>query len=118
MSIQSVFVGIRLWAAGKNLITGSTWRKQFGKLQEEVNEAKEAMAAFETGQTRAPGDPVVDHAEGLAKVKDELGDCGVVLTLLAAQHGLNFEDCLEAALAKISKRTGKVVDGVFVKDSY
>ena len=101
MSIQSVFVGIRLWAAGKNLITGSTWQKQFGKLQEEVNEAKEAM-----------------ELQDLAKVKDELGDCGVVLTLLAAQHGLNFEDCLEAALAKISKRTGKVIDGVFVKDSY
>lgn len=101
MSIKSVFVGIRLWAAGKNLITGSTWQKQFGKLQEEVNEAKEAM-----------------ELQDLAKVKDELGDCGVVLTLLAAQHGLNFEDCLEAALAKISKRTGKVIDGVFVKDSY
>lgn len=101
MSIKSVFVGIRLWAAGKNLITGSTWQKQFGKLQEEVNEAKEAM-----------------EQQDLAKVKDELGDCGVVLTLLAAQHGLNFEDCLEAALAKISKRTGKVIDGVFVKDSY
>ena len=101
MSIKSVFVGIRLWAAGKNLITGSTWQKQFGKLQEEVNEAKEAM-----------------ELQDLAKVKDELGDCGVVLTLLAAQHGLNFEDCLEAALTKISKRTGKVIDGVFVKDSY
>ena len=101
MSIESVFVGIRLWASGKNLITGSTWQKQFGKLQEEVNEAKEAM-----------------ELQDLAKVKDELGDCGVVLTLLAAQHGLNFEDCLEAALAKISKRTGKVIDGVFVKDSY
>lgn len=101
MSIKSVFVGIRLWAAGKNLITGSTWQKQFGKLQEEVNEAKEAM-----------------ELQDLDKVKDELGDCGVVLTLLAAQHGLNFEDCLEAALAKISKRTGKVIDGVFVKDSY
>ena len=101
MSIKSVFVGIRLWAAGKNLITGSTWQKQFGKFQEEVNEAKEAM-----------------ELQDLAKVKDELGDCGVVLTLLAAQHGLNFEDCLEAALAKISKRTGKVIDGVFVKDSY
>ena len=101
MSIKSVFVGIRLWAAGKNLITGSTWQKQFGKLQEEVNEAKEAM-----------------ELKDRAKVKDELGDCGVVLTLLAAQHGLNFEDCLEAALTKISKRTGKVIDGVFVKDSY
>ena len=101
MSIKSVFVGIRLWASGKNLITGSTWQKQFGKLQEEVNEAKEAM-----------------ELQDLSKVKDELGDCGVVLTLLAAQHGLNFEDCLEAALAKISKRTGKVIDGVFVKDSY
>lgn len=101
MTVKSVFVGIRLWAAGKNLITGSTWQKQFGKLQEEVNEAQEAM-----------------ELQDLAKVKDELGDCGVVLTLLAAQHGLNFEDCLEAALAKISKRTGKVIDGVFVKDSY
>ncbi len=100
-NVKSIFAGIRLWAINKNLLMGSTWQKQWGKLEEEIKEAK---VALESGD--------------LAAIKDELGDCAVVLTVIAAQHGLNLEDCLEAALLKISKRKGKMVDGVFVKDGY
>jgi len=32
------------------------------------------------------------------------------------QRGLDFEKCLESAYNEIKGRTGKVVDGVFVKD--
>jgi hypothetical protein len=31
--------------------------------------------------------------------------------------GLNFEDCLQAAYDEIKKRTGTMVNGVFVKNA-
>jgi NTP pyrophosphatase (non-canonical NTP hydrolase) len=99
--MSNVFAGIRTWADNKGLISDSTWEKQFVKFEEESLEAMTAMMG---------GD--------LDQIKDELGDCAVVLTIMAAQHGLNLEDCLEHCLAKISKRKGTVVDGVFVKEAY
>ena len=95
------FRGIRTWAEEKGIFANSTWDKQFVKLEEETLEAMTAMMG---------GD--------LAQIKDELGDCVVVLTVLAAMHGLNIEDCVAGALTKISKRKGKMVDGQFVKDAY
>jgi len=96
----NTFAGIRSWACGKDLILGSTWEKQFGKLEEETLEAMTAMMGGDVSQ-----------------IADELGDCVVVLTVLAAQHGLLIEDCVAAALTKIAGRTGKTIDGVFVKDA-
>ena len=98
--MNNVFAGIRSWAVGKNLILGSTWEKQFVKFEEESLEAMTAMMDGDKTQ-----------------IQDELGDCAVVLTIMAAQHGLNLEECLEHCLAKISKRKGTVVDGIFVKEA-
>lgn len=47
---------------------------------------------------------------------DAVGDITVVLIGYCLQRGLNFEQCLESAYNEIKGRTGKVVDGVFVKD--
>jgi NTP pyrophosphatase (non-canonical NTP hydrolase) len=49
-------------------------------------------------------------------VMDGIGDTVVCLTILAAQHGIYIEDCIEAAYDQIKDRTGRVVDGVFVRD--
>jgi NTP pyrophosphatase (non-canonical NTP hydrolase) len=46
----------------------------------------------------------------------ELGDCMVVLTILAAQLGVTTEQALEMAYNKIRHRTGKTINGQFVKD--
>jgi len=40
----------------------------------------------------------------------------VVLILLSEIAGLKYEDCLQGAYDIISKRTGRMVDGTFVKD--
>ena len=50
------------------------------------------------------------------EVIDGIGDMTVVLILLAELRGLRFEDCLNAAYEEIKGRTGKMVDGTFVKD--
>lgn len=94
------FEDIRNWALARNLIEGSTPEKQFVKLIEEIGEL----------------------AAGLARNKrfeiiDGIGDAIVVLTIMAAQLGINVEDCMEAAYAEIKDRKGRMIDGVFVKEA-
>ena len=61
-------------------------------------------------------------AAGIAKkrndlVMDGIGDAIVVLTILAAQHGVNIEACIAMAYDEIKDRKGKMIDGVFVKEA-
>ena len=61
-------------------------------------------------------------SEGISKGKEELivdglGDCVVVLTILAQQYGLVLEDCINYAYNEIKDRKGLIVDGVYVKES-
>jgi hypothetical protein len=48
---------------------------------------------------------------------DGIGDAVVVLTILAAQHGVTIEECIDAAWDEIKDRKGRMIDGVFVKES-
>ena len=50
-------------------------------------------------------------------IEKELGDCLVVLTIIANLCDTSAEICLQRAWDKISKRNGKTVNGVFVKES-
>lgn len=50
-------------------------------------------------------------------VKDGIGDTIVTLIILSMQKGTNIQECLEMAYNEIKGRTGKMVDGVFVKSS-
>ena len=72
---------------------------QMLKLMEEVGETAKALA--------------YNDEDGL---KDGIGDCAVVLIILAAQNGLTFEECLDHAWDEIRERTGKLEDGLFKKD--
>ena len=72
---------------------------QLSKLREEVSELVEAR-----------------EDENRAEEIDAVGDILVVLIGYCLQRGLKIDKCLEVALEEISGRTGKVVDGVFVKD--
>lgn len=79
--------------------------KQMNKSQEELNELRDEIVselAIPNGET--------DH------IKLELGDVLVTLILQARIWDTSLSECLTLALNKISKRTGAVVDGVFVKD--
>lgn len=87
------------WAVARNLIDGATSQAQMLKLTEEVGELAHAVAR---GKREA--------------LKDAIGDCCVVLTILAAQNDLHIETCIEHAYDQIKDRTGRMVDGVFVKD--
>lgn len=90
---------VRVWAADRNLIGGSTPQDQLHKLAEEVDELNDAITAE-------------DHGE----IVDAIGDIQVVLAVMCAQLGIHIDDCREVAWDQIKDRTGKMVNGVFVKD--
>jgi NTP pyrophosphatase (non-canonical NTP hydrolase) len=51
------------------------------------------------------------------EVIDALGDILVTIIIQAEMQGLSLTECLESAYNVIAKRTGKMVDGQFVKDA-
>lgn len=48
---------------------------------------------------------------------DSIGDLTVTVINLATQLGLKFEDCLQYAYDQIKDRSGKIINGVYVKDA-
>ena len=54
--------------------------------------------------------------DDIDEVIDGIGDAVVVLTNLAELCGVSIEECIQEAYNVISKRTGKMVNGTFVKD--
>ncbi len=90
---------IEEWHYARNLVHGSKPKDQICKLIEEVGETASAVA-------RQQDD----------RVKDGIGDCFVVLTLLALQHGFTIDQCVAAAYEEIKDRKGRMQDGIFVRD--
>jgi len=87
------------WGKSKNLIKKENSYKQFCKVVEEVAEVGTAL-----------------NNKDEAELIDAIGDSTVTLILLAAQNGLDFEQCLQSAYNVIKDRTGKTENGVFIKD--
>jgi len=88
------------WAEERNLIKGSNPQAQMVKLMEEMGEL----------------------ARGICKgdynlINDSIGDVFVVLSIIAAQYDVDVEGCAILAYDEIKDRKGKMIDGVFVKES-
>jgi NTP pyrophosphatase (non-canonical NTP hydrolase) len=98
-SHQDQFQLIREWAKERGLYDKGNATTQYVKLQEEAGELAKALLKN-------------DQPE----VIDAIGDMVVVLTNLAYMRGVNIESCIGSAYDVISKRTGKMVNGTFVKD--
>ena len=86
------------WANEKGILLKGTKAGQYRKTVEEVGELGEALINND-----------------LAEVRDAIGDIAVTIIIQAHMNGLSFQECLDSAYAVISKRTGTMVDGVFVK---
>lgn len=87
------------WAEPKGLLNPDFAPKQFMKLVEEVGELSNAI--------------LKDKRE---EIVDALGDIQVVLTILAKQLDLDLDECLKSAYNEIKNRTGKTINGTFIKD--
>ncbi|WP_163579107.1 MazG-like family protein [Gracilibacillus saliphilus] len=90
---------IEMWAKSRSL-HGAEPEKQMLKLMEEIGELSEGLAK---GKKEV--------------VKDSIGDAFVVLTILSMQCETDIRECVEYAYNEIKDRKGKMVNGVFVKES-
>jgi|TARA_R110002012_G_scaffold5897_5_gene27190 NTP pyrophosphatase (non-canonical NTP hydrolase) len=95
-----MFNNIRDWADERGLYDKGDVKTQLIKLQEEMGEL--AKATLENDKP---------------EIIDAVGDMVVVLTNLAHLNGVHIETCIAEAYNVISKRTGKMVNGTFVKDA-
>ena len=96
---QNMFNNIRNWAETRGLYDKGNTMVQYVKLQEEAGELAKALLK-----------------DDQPEVIDAIGDMVVVLTNLAHQRGVYIEECIQTAYEVINKRTGKMINGTFVKD--
>jgi uncharacterized protein YabN with tetrapyrrole methylase and pyrophosphatase domain len=93
------------WGIAKGILNDAnvfdqSWQiAQANKTQEEVDELFDAIGKE-------------DKDEAI----DAIGDVFVTLVMQASLWGVSIEECIEQAYNTIIKRTGKIVDGQFVKD--
>lgn len=103
------------WAKEKGILDKATPLTQWSKTEEEVAETREALFALQNNlltYVNSKG----EEKHTATEVKDGLGDVFVTLLIECELVNLNPLDCLEEAYNIISKRTGKMIDGTFVKD--
>jgi len=90
--------GVKRWSIDRKLHAADPV-KQMLKLTEETGELAAAIAR--------------DNTE---EVIDAVGDIMVVLTILCQQTGISLTGAFESAYQTIKVRTGKTVNGVFIKE--
>jgi NTP pyrophosphatase (non-canonical NTP hydrolase) len=90
---------IEEWAKEKGILDKATPIKQALKTLEEITELCNAIVNNDSEE-----------------IKDAIGDIIVTLIIQAKMQGITIEECLNAAYDVISKRTGKMINGQFVKD--
>lgn len=86
------------WAAERGLDKPENATKQLTKAMEELGELSSGI-----------------NKQDRDKQIDSLGDLQVVLIILAKQLGIDYIGSLESAYEVIKNRTGKTINGVFVK---
>jgi|TARA_R110002074_G_C12343527_1_gene649023 hypothetical protein len=89
---------IRGWHRDRNLIEGSTDKDQFCKLIQECGELSDNMCKNKD-------------------MRDDIGDIMVVLINIMERNNYTLSECLEQAWGDIKNRKGKMIDGIFVKES-
>lgn len=87
------------WAEQKGILEHGTPEAQYEKTIEEVHELGIAI-----------------ETDNLEEKIDALGDILVTIIIQAEMQGLKLTECLESAYNVISKRTGIMKDGTFLKN--
>ena len=102
---------IEQWAKDKNLLHADNTDKQFMKFIEEVFEFKTEYDILWHEAERQGG----ISKESVRPLMLEMGDIFVTLIVLSNQIGIEPTRCLDMAYEKIKCRTGKTVNGIFIK---
>lgn len=90
---------VEKWSIDKGLDKGNSDRQAL-KFYEEAGEIGAALSR-----------------NRMDDLKDGIGDTIVTLIILAQQHGMTIEECLQYAYDEIKGRKGKTINGTFIKES-
>lgn len=99
MSFEEISKLVREWANQRDLLHSENALKQYAKFQEEGNELLKAILN-----------------EEVPAIVDAIGDVLVTIIILSEQLQLDSVECLLSAYKEIKNRTGKTVNGEFIKD--
>lgn len=88
------------WAENKGILEKATTAAQANKTMEECQELIDAI-----------------QDDNRDEISDALGDILVTIIIQAKMQNMSLVECLEGAYNVITKRTGKMVNGQFVKDA-
>ena len=102
------------WAKDKNLLHADNTDKQFMKFIEEVFEFKTELDS-EKHWRKVMGNDTCKSIN-IESLMLEIGEIFVTLIILCNQIGIEPTRCLDMAYEKIKGRTGKTINGVFVKE--
>ena len=91
---------IEVWAEERGILAKATPMAQSLKTLEETTELITAI-----------------NNDDREEIIDAMGDIMVTLIIQAKMQNLSLEECLESAYNVITKRTGKMINGQFVKDN-
>ena len=98
MSIDYYEEQVLQWAQERHILQNSTPQQQMLKLVSEMGELSDNVAKGRD-------------------VRDDIGDCLVVLTIIAEMKGTNLSDCIVTAYDDIKDRKGYLNEnGVFIKE--
>lgn len=98
MKLTTEFAPIRKWAEEKGIYEKGDTKTQYVKLMEEMGELAQSILKNDCEE-----------------FMDAIGDCVVVLTNLAELGDVKIEDCINGSYEVIAKRSGKMINGTFVK---
>ena len=99
MNMDKLVQDIQDWGTGKGILPNPNPMSQWKKTQEEVNELLQGI-----------------EKEDLEEIKDAIGDVFVTLVMQTQAWNLTMAECVQSAYDVIKKRTGKMVNGTFVKE--
>ncbi len=106
---------VNSWAEDKGILDLATGLSQIEKTREEVEETRDALLAKQNLQE------LYVNSKGIISVVEEeiedgFGDILVTVLIGCKLQGLDPLECLRKAVEVIESRTGKMVNGTFVKD--
>lgn len=109
------------WSDTKDLLHSENADVQFMKFVEEAFEFKTEMDIWKLYKKFKHSENIerdfsIEEVERWKNLKLEMGDIFVTLIILCSQLGIDPTECLSMAYKKISKRKGKTINGIFVKE--
>ncbi len=118
--MNTLIDNVRQWFHDKGIIENSDPLKQIEKTIEEIIETRDAAVKLDWltqyDSIQAQFSNVALQEELTHELKDGLGDTLVTLIGVCEMYEFSLEECLQQAYDVISKRSGRIVDGIFIKD--